>query len=270
MKSVLTVKENDIIARAMGNPQLTNCYLSYADLAKKIETNEISCFRHGSILVLLHMMEGFYKFYYFMETPDVPDPATFAGIQEVLGKYPVLVAEIVTKTQDSIPPILKKMGFCPYKKYIRKQLITGSENISGNSDRVELADVRDLNDIYQLLYSTFDVISDHLVTKEELQFFITSSQTLKLCVGDKMAGVLIFETFGRKSYLRTICVSEEFIGRNMGRSLIETYIKWKGDGTKLFYLWVESTNEKAIHLYDSIGYRDDGLTEYIYRKGQWH
>lgn len=79
MKSVLTVKENDIIARAMGNPQLTNCYLSYADLAKKIETNEISCFRHGSILVLLHMMEGFYKFYYFMETPDVQDPATFAG-----------------------------------------------------------------------------------------------------------------------------------------------------------------------------------------------
>lgn len=65
----------------------------------------------------------------------------------------------------------------------------------------EIADVRDLDNIYQLLYSTSDPMSDHLVSKEELHTFLESSQVLKVVINEKLAGALVFESFGKNHIL---------------------------------------------------------------------
>ena len=130
--------------------------------------------------------------------------------------------------------------------------------------KAETADMDDLNDIYQLLYGTFDIMTDHLVSKAELRTLIEVCQVLKIAIDGELAGVLLFETFGKKSYLRSICVSENFVGKKIGLSLLQGYFLRNRENTKLFYLWVESTNEKAIRLYERLGYKDDGLREYTY------
>ena len=159
---------------------------------------------------------------------------------------------------------MERLQFHPYKKYIRKQMIAGTEEWCEPKHTTETADVSDLNDIYELLYGTFDVMTDHLVSEGELRNFLEMSQVLKVRMDGELAGVLLFEVFGKKSYLRSICVSENFVGKKIGLSLLQGYFLRNRENTKLFYLWVESTNEKAIRLYERLGYKDDGLREYTY------
>lgn len=261
---ILTEKENTIIRNATGNPYLTNCYLSYHVIMSKIETHEIHFFGYDTIVILIHRIAKFHKIYYFLENKDILIPELVKKIQKDLDGYPNLEGTVVARISDRNIDVLEKLGFYPYKEYIRKQMTTPPENWCEAVQVTKTADIRDLNAIYQLLYKISDVMSDHLVSKEELYTFLEASQVLKVVIDEELAGVLLFESFGKKSYLRSICVADKFIGRKIGLSLIKGYIEKNKNRAKLFYLWVESTNERAIRLYKNIGYKDDGVREYIY------
>lgn len=261
---IFTEKENDIIIHAIGNPYLTNCYLAYDEIVKKMKLNEIYCLCHENIVLLIHRVNQIHKIYYFIKNSDHLSAEVLKKIQEPLKQYPNLIAEVVTKESQRDSNILERLGFIPYKKYIRKQMLASSWNKHKTAASVKIADERDLDDIFQLLYETFDIMSDYLVSREELLIFITLSHVLKISIDNKIAGVLLFETHGKKSYLRALCVSNRFTGQKIGLSLMEDYIERNIKETKLFYLWVMSTNKTAVHLYEELGYEDDGLCEYIY------
>lgn len=263
----MTQKEIALIADARRRPHLTNCYLSYPDLVKKIEKKEIHRFYHEDIMVLVHMMQYFCKMYFFIKNNTMLDSDSILMLKKELMAYPTLVVTIATREiyKENVK-VLEKLGFRFHKYYIRKQMIMGTEKMSERVHETDIADVSDINAIHHLLHNNFDIYSDHLVSKDELQVFLESSHVLKICEDGKLAGVLLFESFGKKSYLRCICVAKEYSGKKLGRSLLESYIKKNREGTKLFYLWVESTNKSANCLYESVGYKDDGLKEYIYLK----
>lgn len=261
----MTEKGKAIILNAIGNPLLTNCYLSCREIMDKIATHKIHCFCYEEeIVILIHPMNGLHKMYYFIQSQDVLIPCLVEKIQKDIENYQNLEGTVVTKIPDKNVDILKKLEFHPYKKYIRKQMIPGTTEQYEAMYKAENADMDDLNDIFQLLYETFDIMTDHLVSKTELRTFLEMRQVLKIAIDGELAGVLLFETFGKKSYLRSLCVSEKFAGKKIGLSLLYTYILKNLETTKLFYLWVESTNKRAIQLYENLGYKDDGIQEYIY------
>lgn len=264
VKNILTEKGKTIILNTVGNSVLTNCYIPCHEILDKIAIHEIYCFCYEGIVILIHPMNGIHKLYYFLSDLDILISGVERNIQEDLGKYRDLVGTVVARLPDKNVHVLEKLGFAPYKEYIRKQMISKNRDRCDIERIAEIANASDLNDIYQLLYGTFDIMSDHLLSKEELYTFLELSQVLKVRIDGALAGVLLYETFGKKSYLRSLCVSEEFIGKKVGLTLLEEYIKKNQERTKLFYLWVESTNDRAIRLYDRFGYKDDGLHEYIY------
>lgn len=270
MEELLTEKGHTVIRHAIGNSSLTNCYLSYNLVIDRIRAQEIRCFCYDGIILMVHSLDGVNKLYYFLESRDVLVPDVVRRIQGELEGYPDLVGTVVSRRPEKNADILEMLGFRPYKQYIRKQTAAESAALCGTVWPVETAAVGDFDDIYPLLQGISDVMTDHLVSKEELHEFLAAKQVLKIVAEGELAGVLVFETFGKKSYLRTVSVADRFIGRKIGFSLIEGYFEKNRENAKLFYLWVESTNERAIRLYDRLGYKDDGLTEYIYRKGQWH
>lgn len=269
MENILTEKGYAVIRNAVGNSSLTNCYLSYNLVIDKIRTHEIQCICYDSIILMIHRVDGVRKIYYFLENRNILFPEMIRKIQADLAEYPDLVGTVVSRLPDKNVDILEMLGFCPYKQYIRKQMAAETAVLHETVWTAETAVTADLNDVYPLLQGISDVMTDHLVSREELHAFLVAQQVLKVVIGGELAGVLVFEIFGRKSYLRTVSVADRFIGKKVGFSLIQAYFEKNQNGTKLFYLWVESTNERAIRLYERLGYRDDGLTEYIYRKGHW-
>lgn len=264
VNDILTEKGKAIILNTIGDCLLTNCYLSYHEVMEKIAKHDIYCFCYEEIVILIHPMNGIHKMYYFLEDLEILNSDLVRKIRDDLQNYPNLEGTVVSKMPNRNVDILEKLQFYPYKVYIRKQMLAGANDWCAPMYPIEIADTRDLHDIYELFYTTFDIMTDHLVSVEELRIFLELSQVIKISIEGKMAGVLLFESMGKKSYLRLICVSDEFIGKKVGLSLLQGYIFRNQKETKLFYLWVESTNERAIHLYEKFGYRDDGLREYTY------
>lgn len=264
MQDILTERGKTLILNTIGNPLLTNCYLSSHEVMDKISTHEMHCFCYEGIVVLIHPLDEIHKMYYFLEDQDILVPHLVETIREDMKEYRDVVGTVVAKIPDKNISVLERLEFRPYKEYIRKQMPVGAIDWCEAVQMPEIAGIRDLDAIYQLLHGTFDVMSDHLVSRRELSAFLESSHVLKVCINMELAGVLLFESFGKKSYLRSICVDAKYSGRKVGLSLLQGYIEKNQEKTKLFYLWVESTNERAIRLYEHFGYKDDGLREYIY------
>ena len=99
-------------------------------------------------------------------------------------------------------------------------------------------------------------------------FKVVLTFVLKIDGQDKIAGVLLYEDTGVKSYARALCVSPDFRGGAVGYSLLAGYFNQHSeDRTKLFYLWVDEENKSVKKLHDRFGYQEDGLKDYIFKKG---
>ena len=264
MEYSLTEDAKNILKGAIGNPLLTNCFLYYKDVLEMINADTIRVLCFSDIVVLVHETDEIQKMYYFLKNEDAQITNIIRKVRMELSVYPNLEADFVARNLQNQPDILRRLGFRFYKEYLRETRVVSAKISDQELNVVELAKMEDLVAIYNLLYNTFDIMSDHLVSQNELRVLLETGQVFKVNIDEKLAGVLLSETQGKKSYLRAICVENEFIGCGVGASLMYNYIKRNIHKTKMFYLWVESTNQRARKLYEKLGYKEDGLRNYIY------
>lgn len=264
MEDYLTEDAKCIIKKAIGNPYLTNCFLYYKDVLDMVDSKIIHVKCMEDIVVLVHEIGDIHKMYYCLKSVNVWIEKIRRELNRELSVYPHLEAELVIRDGFRMPNVLEKLKFRFYKEYVRKQLIVQPGFVCKETKFVETANTADEDCIYELLYKTFDIMSDQLVSRKELSALIKSGQVLIVKKRENMAGVLLFETHGKKSYLRALCVDSNYTGQRVGVSLMANYIKRNIQYVKMFYLWVESTNEPAKRLYEKLGYQDDGLKNYIY------
>lgn len=254
-----------IIIDALGKPDKTNCYMSFGAIEKKINEEMLEVVWSNNIVFLVEKKKHYYELYYFLND-GLEYFSDWDAIKVQLNKYDKISLQTVNRSLDGACYIAEKLGFYHYKTYLRKQYINKMLHEYKESMNVDWAIEEDNEIILDLLYKTFDVLSDNLVDEFELASMIRGQQVLKIEIAGEIQGIIIFEDVGIKSYVRAICVSKNAQNKGLGYALLARYYNLHLDKTKLFYLWVDKDNKNAMKLYDKFGYRLDGLVNHIYTR----
>lgn len=255
------------INSSIGKNEKSNCVLPFQYIKDGMEKHQIDVISTTPLL-LVEKKKKFRQLYYFFDKEFRSMEIDFDKISHKLEKYELLYADIVTKDRFEYKgSFFERAGILPFRTYLRK-------NVSNRHKKYRelmetgYADVKDSEEIYELLQSSFDVMSDHIPEKSELDSLLLGRNVLKIDGQDKIAGVLLYEDTGVKSYARALCVSPDFRGGAVGYSLLAGYFNQHSeDRTKLFYLWVDEENKSVKKLHDRFGYQEDGLKDYIFKKG---
>ena len=254
-----------IINSSIRKPSLSNCLLSDLDFKKRYEEDGYDLVSEDP-LIIIEKHSDYNQLYYFLDEHEILDD-NISEVKSLLEKYTPLYADYTTKDefafQDSI---FSKLGFYHYRTYIRKSVVNKDLHIRKMIDTV-YAGIDDLEDINKMLSAQFDMMADHIPDENELGRIIEDNQVLKIIINNKIAGVLLFEDVGKRSYARALCVSPEYQNSFVGYSLLSDYVNnHRPEETTLFYLWVDEANTNVKKLHDGFGYRFDGLKNYIFRR----
>ena len=249
---------------AYSHPNLTNCMTSIAQLEKGLDEEQYYIVSE-SPLILIEPINGFNQLYYFLETEDLAELCKFDA--DLLSAFAPLYADITLKTSFQFEgSVFEELGFKPFRKYVRKSVVNSDMKIRRMMD-TEFAVLDDMNDILKMLNDNFDIMADHIPDEVELSELIKKKQVLNISIKNTIAGTLLFEDTGKRSYARALCVSPDYQNSFVGYSLLADYfIRHDTDKTRLFYLWVDEANINVKKLHDRFGYRYDGLNNFIFRR----
>lgn len=259
----------NIITHTSYRPSLSNSFEPASDIIAGLNNGTFIAVNDSDPVILLKKCEGFYKIYYFMEKPE-PDNADWSSIAENIlqtaQNVPVYAETTLRGDFDFTGSVFHKLKLQPFRVYLRKSMKKPAEKFE-EYILTEYAAPEDAKHIHDLMMTTsnFDVMADHLPTRTELEALIASRRVLKAeWDNNELAGILIFEDTGIKSYLAVLCVASNFRHKKVGYSLCANYLNTHIDST-YFYLWIDEHNKSAAAFYDYFGYRDDGLKNFIFR-----
>jgi len=81
----------------------------------------------------------------------------------------------------------------------------------------------------------------------------------------QVVGFICFRTIQDESELLNFCVHPQHRRRSIGKRLMQFYIDFCNDkDIKAFYLEVDPSNERALHLYRSFSYEPSGTRKNFY------
>lgn len=250
----------------IGKPNKTNCYLSYNQLKKLLETDNVQIkFGQKGTYIFIEKEDYIELLFFVQNIMDLFEERDFLkGILPLNKKVIISIIE-KDKKNDEHEKIMEGLGFSLYKKYVRKKLqVNGKKWEVPINENICFAEANDIDVIQSMINITFDSISDQIPSREELEQMIFQKQVWKYTSMDSLKGFLISERQGKKSYLRMLCIGSEYRGSGIGKRLLQEYIMSEYKYVDLFYLWVDGQNTKAIELYEKQGYVSDGLDQYIY------
>jgi len=133
---------------------------------------------------------------------------------------------------------------------------------------VREATIRDIKDIVEIEYRSFPYPYPASVLVTYLTLFPRYFLVCEYCskVIGYIVGVVSKDGYG---HIISVAVDPEFRGRGVGRSLMESLeSRMFGDGIRRFRLEVAVSNNVAISMYKSLGYKVVGVMERYYPDGE--
>ena len=245
-----------------GRPDFTNCILPLEEIENGLNGARYVIISEEPLL-LIEQHNDYNRLYYFFNKERELQLQNSKKI--LLGHMP-LYADITLKGDFVFNnSVFDLLGFSPYRVYERKYVINDNLKIRKMMG-TKYACVEETKDILRILNDQFDVMADCIPSENELYNMLERRQVLKIDINGDLAGVLLFEDTGKKSYARSLCVEPRFQNSFVGYSLFADYfLRHDANSTRMFTLWVDEANTYVEKFHDRFGYKPDGLKNYVFR-----
>ena len=168
----------------------------------------------------------------------------------------IIHRDIPSEKYESEKNIICRCGFQfagQARMMIRKPLPIQTTHVENHS--VRSAKEQDRKAIDELFQDAFDLLTDAVPTGHELASIIDNGEIwiLEDLISRTILGCAMFETAGRRTWIRHVTVSKEMRGKGIAKELLQAYIQ-EGDPETEYTLWVKDDNTAAIHLYKRTGF----------------
>lgn len=257
-----------VILSSAGRQNLSNCFEYAANILEELHQKNFIIVSDSAPVVLLKNCGEFFRLFYFLGSEG--SAKSFDGWEDLslkvrnISRGLPVYADITLKGNFTFEgSVFEKLCFKPFRNYIRMIKHTPPppcvNYVKNHAGR------KDLNCIQDLLHKNFNPASDHLPDANELEKLIDAKQVFMQPsdIEGEIKGVLIFENFRTRAYLRALCVEEKYRSQGVGSSLMATWLNAHRNIAKLFYLWVNQANQRVIKFYERFGFRWDGLKNIV-------
>jgi len=233
---------------------------NYFDQNLFAKSFKVILFKNSLVFIDKPRQSSIGRFYYFLAAGDsdffLQNNIDYDLVCDVLDRAPLDL---------KLDNFLAINSFKEYAK-LKKMCLTNDSIYKRSELNIKLVESRNIKSISKLFKNNFDSFSERPPDIDEIEFAIKNKEIY--CKVSKLGEIMGFFWNSNKKFLselRYLFVVEKYRGQGIGRELLKEYfIKTSNINRK--QLWVLENNNSAIRLYESFGFKFDGLVDYIYVK----
>ncbi|MGK0376367.1 MAG: GNAT superfamily N-acetyltransferase [Patiriisocius sp.] len=238
----------------------TNSYRSSKEVISDLEDSTTVIDNQLSALLFIEKTRyDFWRLYFYIQ--DITK-INWAFFEEKSLLAEIVVRQSKKKQWDAIIQAFEKKGkFKIYDEYIRLALEKSSDNVRGTDFSVlEACHENDLISIQHLIEANFNFYSDRIPSVEELKTLTNTTFLIK--DQGRIVAFFITEKKGVTLEFRYWLVLKKYRGRKYGRILMNRVLTFDPE-IKRVTSWISKKNKNVILAHKQLGFKEDGLTNYI-------
>lgn len=247
----------------------TNFFLNIEKMERWISKGLLINLSSDKTLVLLRKHINFYYLYYYTES--ITDLIHILS-SSAQAKDGLIVAELIGRTQEisELAKLFIDGGFLDYFLLNRMQRTTYTPPEVSQEDcqNISFAEETDVFVIHNMISDHFDIFAEQIPVPDEIKLAIQKQQILVYKEQGLIKGLIYFEILGFYSHLKYWVVLDMYKSKGIGKKLIMNYFGLSKYAKRMI-LWVGANNQKAIEIYEELGYQLDGVsTTVLIYKGE--
>jgi GNAT superfamily N-acetyltransferase len=253
------MKEN-YINQIQKGIKLTNSYASVKETLSLLENGSSNIDNQLYSLFFIQKTQfHFWRFYFYIQDLQKINWSFF--------KEKELITEIVVRDSKKekwnlvLQEFQEKGNFKNYDSYIR--LFKEKSEIKINKEDfsiIETANDLDLVFVQQLIENNFNKYSDKIPTLNELKTLVNTTFLIK--EKGQIVAFFMTEKKGITLEFRYWLVLPEYRGKKFGKILMDYVLTFDPEIVR-FTSWISLKNENVILAHKNLGFKEDGLTNYI-------
>lgn len=265
LKNDKEVYHNISVVKRKADEYITNFYFTGSKLKDLIYNNELYVIDNTNNIFFLRKNDGFFNLYFCSSNKSFLEKSLAEDLTNI--KLPI-VTDLVgeEKTIKELKDIFIKNDFCYYTTFIRLSRINDNNDSLYMANDFMYAKPEDSSEIYNIISNNFNKYSEHIPPLEEIKDAINKYTILIKKEKDKIVALSFHDKIGFSSIHRYLFVDKNFRGQKLGTKILKKYFD-ECKTIKKFMLWVELSNNKAINIYEDLGYKYDNLIDIIMIKG---
>lgn len=195
---------------------------------------------------------------------------TIRELKDIIIAQPNLVCDFISKRTDNMEEIAKELisiGFSQYAVFIRMLCKNIKRENSVIYNKVEFAEPNDLDEIYSMLYNTFDKYTAHFPERNTILKRIYDREVFVVRGNGLIKGFSIFNSKDRKvAIFDYSIVRDEYRRQKIANDLLNYKLKYHNN-SKCYYLWINEAFTNFIKFHNQNHFYEDGVIDTVFVHG---